>query len=157
MMDALSKMTELAMKVPDQAPMPTEIMNYIAERAKIGRPGSAHRYIEGAIELYQHVAPILRSLELSIIQRDHNWKRIYDQLQEREKEAADLKESLNHAAQLVKTDRAMIAALKTEIADYRKALEEIKTKGTSLDGTQIIYTQGAVIAMKIIDQYHHTT
>lgn len=147
-----------------EGPIPEDIMEWIRANPDalyvsipgkyIGREPS---YWAGAMRMYRQQLPALHSLEQSIIQRDHNWKRIYDQLQEREKEAADLKESLNHAAQLVKTDRAMITTLKTEIVDYRKALEEIKTKGTSFDGTQIIYTQGAVIAMKIIDQYPHTT
>lgn len=85
-------------EVPEK--MKQWIMDYSREEYQIVYDDDAHvmsverdRHIVRAAmkAMYRHLAPILHSLEQSIIQRDHNWKRIYDQLQEREKEVADLK------------------------------------------------------------------
>lgn len=48
----------------------------------------------GSYAAYGHLAPILQARELSIIQRDHEWKKVYDQWQECVKEVEGLKKLL---------------------------------------------------------------
>lgn len=81
--------------VNPEGPIPEDIMEWIRAHPDALYVSIHGKYIgwepsywAGAMRMYRQQLPALHALELSIIQRDHNWKRIYDQLQEREKEAS---------------------------------------------------------------------
>ena len=78
----------------------------------------------GALFMYRHLAPTIDHLQKSLIQRDYEWKKIYDQLQEKEKEAAEYRKALEEISDGCKSGEIQ----KVSVGELRKKVEELLAK-----------------------------